>query len=104
LPEQMIEIHEPMRLLVVVEHKTSVLERIYGDQPALQELVGGGWLLLATKDPDSDAIHMFEPDQGFVLWQEDESPLPECAKSTDCYKGIHAPISPILITQPEGVQ
>jgi hypothetical protein len=47
---------------------------------------------------------MFEPDQGFVLWQEDDLPLPECAKSTDCYKGIHDPISPILITQPEGAQ
>ena len=104
LPEQMIEIHEAMRLLVVVEHKTSVLERIYGDQPALQELVGGGWLLLATKDPDSEAIHMFEPDQGFVAWQDDDLPLPECAKSMDCYNGIHAPISPILITQPEGAQ
>jgi uncharacterized protein YbcC (UPF0753/DUF2309 family) len=100
LPLQMVEIHEPMRLLVLVEHKTSVLERIYGDQPALQELVGGGWLLLAAKDPDSDAIHMFEPDKGFVRWQEHNHSLAEFDRSVACYEGSHVPIGPALIKQP----
>jgi uncharacterized protein len=100
LPEQMIEIHEPMRLLVIVEHKTSVLARIYGDQPALQELIGGGWLLLAVKDPDSHSIHMFEPETGFVLWEEKDTVLRECEKSPECYYGKHDPLSPILINQP----
>lgn len=101
LPEQMIEIHEPMRLLVIVEHKTSVLARIYGDQPALQELIGGGWLLLAVKDPDSEDIHVFEPESGFVLWQESGKTLEEFNQSMDCYAGIHSPIAPALIKQPQ---
>lgn len=101
LPEQMIEIHEPMRLLVIVEHKTSVLARIYGDQPALQELIGGGWLLLAVKDPDSEDIHVFEPESGFVPWQDSGESLKEFNQSMDCYKGIHSPIAPVLIKQPQ---
>lgn len=100
LPEQMVEIHEPMRLLVLVEHRTTVLERIYGDQPALQELIGGGWLILAVKDPDSEAIHLFDPDAGFVRWTDNGTALPQFDKSTACYAGIHTPIAPVLITRP----
>lgn len=101
LPEQMVEIHEPMRLLVIVEHKTTVLARIYGDQPALQELIGGGWLLLAVKDPDSEAIYMFDPDKGFVPWQEAGKTLAEFDHSMDCYAHSHVPIGPALIRRPQ---
>ena len=62
LPKQMIEIHEAMRLQVVVEASIEVLTRIYQRQPPLQELIGNGWLLLSAKDPDSGAIHVFTPD------------------------------------------
>ena len=57
LPRQMIEIHEAMRLLVIVEAKTRVLTAIYERQPPLQELIGNGWLLLAAKDPDHSVFH-----------------------------------------------
>ncbi len=68
LPKQMIEIHEAMRLQVMVEAKIEVLSKIYARQPALQELVGKGWLLLSAKDPDSEQIQVFIPDKGFVPW------------------------------------
>jgi uncharacterized protein YbcC (UPF0753/DUF2309 family) len=51
LPLQMIEIHEPMRLLVVVEQTTELLSAIYQRQPPMQELVGNGWVVLAAKHP-----------------------------------------------------
>lgn len=56
LPKQMIEIHEAIRLQVVVEAKTAVLAEIYERQPPLQELIGKGWLLLSAMDPDSGEI------------------------------------------------
>jgi uncharacterized protein YbcC (UPF0753/DUF2309 family) len=68
LPIQMIEIHEPMRLQLMVEAKTETLTRIYQNQPSIQELVGNGWVLLSAKDPDSDKIHTFNPDKGWELW------------------------------------
>ena len=99
LPEQMIEIHEPIRLLVVVEAQTEVLSAIYGRQPALQELIGNGWLLLAAKAPDSAAIHLFEPAGGWKPWQGPVVALPTVARSSDYYPGTLAPLDPVLVAQ-----
>jgi hypothetical protein len=51
LPWQMVEIHEPMRLLVVVEQTPAVLTAILKRQPPLQELINNGWIILASKNP-----------------------------------------------------
>jgi hypothetical protein len=99
LPRQMIEIHEAMRLQVMVEASIDVLTKIYQRQPALQELVGNGWLLLSAKDPDSDQIHIFKPDQGFVPWTGPVSELPMVDNSPQWYDGHHLPLSPALIKQ-----
>jgi len=101
LPRQMIEIHEAMRLQVLVEASTEVLTKIYLRQPALQELVGNGWLLLSAKDPDSATISVFVPGEGFVPWQGEAGELPMVASSSDWYDGHHLPLSPALIKQPE---
>ena len=100
LPRQMIEIHEAMRLLVVVEAKTDVLTAIYQRQPPLQELIGNGWLVVAAKDPDSEAIHCFDPSQGWVPWQAGEAKLPTVACSVDWFAGEREPLSPALLTRP----
>ncbi len=102
LPQQMVEVHEAMRLQLIVEAKTSVLERIYAEQPSLQELIAGGWLHLSAKDPDSEAIHVFERGIGFVRWKDTPlTPQPIGENSPDCYKDQSLPVSPMLIKQPE---
>ncbi|MFW2373130.1 MAG: putative inorganic carbon transporter subunit DabA, partial [Gammaproteobacteria bacterium] len=101
LPLQMIEIHEAMRLQVVVEASTDLLTQIYMRQPPLQELVGNGWLLLSAKDPDSGAISIFIPGKGFVPWQGQVTQLPEVDTSSDWYDGHHLPLNPALIKQEE---
>ena len=68
LPRQMIEIHEPIRLLVVAEQTTAVLGAIYRRQPPLQELIGNGWIVLAAQDPQSGAIELFDPLSGWQPW------------------------------------
>ncbi|MBE9516196.1 MAG: DUF2309 family protein, partial [Proteobacteria bacterium] len=99
LPKQMIEIHEAMRLLVVVEAKTEVLTQIYGRQPELQELIGNGWLLLAAIDPDNGDIKLFEPGEGFVSWDKALTELPVVDKSSDWYQGHEGPLPFALIKQ-----
>ena len=101
LPQQMVEIHEAMRLQLLVEAKTSVLERIYADQESLRELIAGGWLHLSTKDPDSGEIFIFERGTGFVPWQAEAKDLPLCDKSPDCYRDQTLPVPPMLIKQPD---
>jgi uncharacterized protein YbcC (UPF0753/DUF2309 family) len=101
LPQQMVEIHEPMRLLILVEAKTSVLEQIYHRQESIRELVAGGWVQLSAKDPDSGEIFIFERDTGFVPWQVKAKDLPVCDNSPDCYRDQTLPVAPVLIKQPE---
>jgi uncharacterized protein YbcC (UPF0753/DUF2309 family) len=101
LPQQMVEIHEAMRLQLLVEAKTSVLERIYADQESLRELIAGGWVHLSAKDPNSGEIFIFERGTGFVLWQTEAKDVPLCDKSPDCYRDQTLPVSPMLIKQPE---
>lgn len=99
LPQQMVEIHEAMRLQLLVEAKTSVLEQIYERQESLRELIAGGWLHLSAKDPDSSDIYVFERGTGFVLWQADNIELPTYEKSPNCYKDKSEPVAPALIKQ-----
>ncbi|MEZ5449552.1 MAG: DUF2309 domain-containing protein [Thiolinea sp.] len=97
LPQQMIEIHEPMRLLIVLESSVAVVEAIYARQPVLQELIGNGWVTVAVKHPETASIHLFQPDRGFVAWESPVVPLPEVACSADWYQGQHHHLPPALI-------
>lgn len=97
LPKQMVEIHEAMRLLVVVEAKTDVLAEIYNRQALLKELIGNGWLLLATIDPDNGKISMFEPGSGFVLWNRESVEVSTVNKSSDWYRDHAEPLPFALI-------
>ncbi|MDH5593144.1 MAG: DUF2309 domain-containing protein [Gammaproteobacteria bacterium] len=97
LPKQMIEIHEAMRLQVVVEATTEILTEIYMRQPPLQELIGNGWLLLSACDPVTGKISVFELDKGFVPWDAAGDSVPEVECSTDWYRGHINPLPPALI-------
>ncbi len=103
LPSQMIEIHEAMRLQLLVEAKISVLEQIYARQPSLRELIAGGWLHLSALDPESGKICVFERGVGFVPWQGEGKDIPEFANSPDCYHNQILPVPPALIKQPERI-
>jgi hypothetical protein len=98
LPQQMIEIHEAMRLLVVVEAKMATVGEIYGRQPPLQQLIGNGWIIVAVKDPDSTDIHLFVPGTGFVRWKGKVHGLPVVERSVDWYKGNYGHLEPALVT------
>jgi uncharacterized protein YbcC (UPF0753/DUF2309 family) len=96
LPRQMIEIHEAMRLLVVVEQTPEVLSAIVGRQPALQDLIGNGWIVVASQDPDSGALHRFCPRRGWLRWTG-RAELPRVARSADWYAGKREALPPALI-------
>jgi len=98
LPKQMIEIHEAMRLQVVVEAGIAILSEIYGRNPELQELIGNGWILLSAMDPESGVISTFEPKVGFVPWNGRDEGLARVDCSIDWYRGHSEPLPPALVT------
>ncbi len=97
LPRQMIEIHEPLRLQIVVEARTDILAAIYDRQASLHELIGNDWVHLIAKDPDTGEFAVFDPTQGFVPWIGPVNPLPVCRRSGDWYRGQTSPLPPALI-------
>jgi uncharacterized protein len=96
LPWQMVEIHEPMRLLVVVEQEPTVLSAILARQPALQELVGNGWIQLAAQDPANAQISRYCPRRGWLPWAG-RAVLPQVARSRDWFLGESGPLPPVLL-------
>ncbi|MDD5277167.1 MAG: DUF2309 domain-containing protein [Methylovulum sp.] len=101
LPKQMVEIHEAMRLQIVIEAKTTVLESIYGRQPSLRELIAGHWVHLSVEEPDTGAVFTFNPETGFEPWQAGQQALQIYPTSADCYQNQSQPIPPALIKQAE---
>ncbi|MFK5892824.1 MAG: DUF2309 domain-containing protein [Pseudomonadota bacterium] len=97
LPRQMIEIHEAMRLQVIVEASVETLTKIYQRQPDIQELVGNGWILLCSVDPDSGEIFVFTPQKGFEQWAGQITQLPTVKKSQEWYDGYDCHLPPALI-------
>ena len=71
LAQQMVELHEPMRLLVIVEASVATATAIYQRHAYLRQLLDNAWVILAVKPPDSAVIHRFVAGKGFVAWQED---------------------------------
>jgi hypothetical protein len=86
LPWQMVEIHEPVRILFVVETRPETMLRILDRDPSIGRLVRNGWVQLATLDPASPAIHLYR-DGAFHGYQPQAEELPRAASSVDWYRG-----------------
>src|SRR6185312_1586659 len=59
LPWQMVEIHEPMRCLFVVETTPEVMLGIIAGDETIRRLVRNEWVQVATLDPAGAAIHLY---------------------------------------------
>jgi uncharacterized protein YbcC (UPF0753/DUF2309 family) len=86
LPWQMVEIHEPVRHLFVIETTPDALTRVLDRTPEVQRLVRNEWVRLATLDPRSPAIHVWRAG-AFHLYEPQADRLPRAASSADWYRG-----------------
>jgi uncharacterized protein len=86
LPWQMVEIHEPLRILFVVETTPGRLEKVIEGNAALKRLLENRWIRLATIDPASARVHVHR-DRGFEEFHEDLERLPVALSSHEWYAG-----------------
>jgi len=86
LPWQMVEIHEPVRILFVVETTPERLENVIEANTALKRLLENRWIRLATIDPASARVHV-RRDSGFEEFHEDLERLPVALSSHEWYSG-----------------
>jgi uncharacterized protein YbcC (UPF0753/DUF2309 family) len=86
LPLQTVEIHEPVRILFVVETTPERLMGTIKASPELAEFVGNQWIRLATMDPDDGHVEVYR-DGVFEKLEGSEEPLPVARSSMAWYRG-----------------
>ncbi len=68
LPSQMIEVHDPVRLLIVVEHFPDVVLQVIQKQTETYEWFINNWVHLVAINPETREISVFKEGE-FVLYQ-----------------------------------
>ena len=86
LPLQMIEIHEPVRLTLLVETSVATLDRLIRANAALEQLVSNRWIVAAALDPVSEAIHEMTH-EGCVEHLVQTKTVEVARSSADWYQG-----------------
>ncbi len=86
LPWQMVEIHEPVRMLFVIETTPERLAPVVAANASLKKLVANRWFRLATIDPDSGRIHVCR-NGSFEAFDAPVERLPVALTSAEWYGG-----------------
>lgn len=86
LPQQGVEIHEPLRLLLVVEAAPEALFHVMANNQTVDQIIRNGWIQLALLDPASNALQLYTDGQ-FVPYRPRNQALPNVPSSLDWYRG-----------------
>ncbi len=86
LPWQMVEIHEPVRILFVIETTPERLMKVINGSAPLQQLADHGWIRIATIDPESGRIHV-RRNNDFEEFDQPVERLPVALSSAEWYGG-----------------
>jgi hypothetical protein len=86
LPWQGVEIHEPFRLLFVIETTPEAIDQIMDANEVVGRIIRNGWVQLALLDPESNAIKVYR-NGTFHEYQPRTVALPSVGASVDWYRG-----------------
>jgi uncharacterized protein len=105
LPWQGVDIHEPVRLLFIIEASTQTLLKLIEQNPTLKNIFQNHWAHLATIDPSTNQMHRFSKDRfvPFTLNTHDAKPdgLAMVARSQDWYQGTRDHLPFALVQDPQ---
>ncbi len=71
LPAQMVEIHEPVRLLVVLEQEPEKIMALFDREPELARVVNNGWVIVMAYASDRNQLYYYNDKQQFTLFDEE---------------------------------
>jgi uncharacterized protein len=86
LPWQMVEIHEPVRILFVVETTPETILLIMGKNPGIDRLYRNRWVHLAVLDSRTNRLSVFDGRE-FRPYEPEAAVLPQSASSSEWYRG-----------------
>lgn len=100
LYQQMVEIHEPLRILFLIETTPAAMLSIMERNQDIARLCRGGWSHLAVIDAETSQIQVFR-DGKFEPFHASDSNLPQVLSSLECYHGNreHLPFFSIAETE-----
>jgi len=98
LPLQMIEVHDPVRLLIIVEHYPDIVLNAIRSVPELYEWFANEWVHLVAMNPDDasfhyfreNAFHAYEPLASETPVTDDMHKLIESAREMETNHILHA--------------
>jgi uncharacterized protein len=98
LPWQMVEIHEPARLAIVVEGPRDRVLRVVQGNPDIERLVRNRWIWLACLDPESGVLSELRS-MGFVPHRPEHALRVVEGDSAAWYQGKRGFLPPVAIMQ-----
>jgi uncharacterized protein YbcC (UPF0753/DUF2309 family) len=96
LPWQMVEVHEPVRLLLIVENTPERVMQAVRKSAVVTELVENQWIRLVTMNPSDGKLHVYRNGE-FERFDRPAHKLPVAASSADWFSGKleHLPVARI---------
>ncbi len=96
LSEQMVEIHQPLRLLLVVEATRERLQDIIRTNPQLHQICYNHWIQVAAWSPDSGEIDVLVGHE-FESFLGSAGETPHVGSSWEWFRGCADHLEPVLI-------
>jgi uncharacterized protein YbcC (UPF0753/DUF2309 family) len=88
LPNQMVEIHEPIRMMFVIEQGTDVIDRAIDRLGPLRRSLDNEWVRLASYNPETRSIQLYSK----AGWSDFDFPnylsVPSAPRSEDIFVGV----------------
>jgi uncharacterized protein YbcC (UPF0753/DUF2309 family) len=81
LPAQMVEIHEPVRLMMVIEQSPERLMELFKSEPELLKVIKNNWVTLMAYSVENNTLHYLDPQGKFALF-DDQGDKPPVATSS----------------------
>lgn len=99
LYQQMVEIHEPLRILFLIETTPEAMLSIMERNEAIARLCQGNWSQLAVIDAETSEVQVFRNGR-FDPFDTSSSELNQVSSSLECYEGErdHRPFFSIMET------
>lgn len=99
LSQQMVEIHEPMRILFVIETTPEGMFAVMERNPVVKRLCCNDWVQLAVIDTQANTLQILQ-DGKFKLYRPRSQKLPAVKSSADWYRGWRDHLACAMIDEP----
>jgi uncharacterized protein YbcC (UPF0753/DUF2309 family) len=96
LPWQMVEIHEPVRLLIVIDATPEAILAAAEKVPVVKNFVVNGWVQLVSWHPETGGLAVFE-DGGFRPYEPENLEVPVVNRSVEWYGGHREHLPPARV-------